>query len=147
MNKLNSDVKIEVPSFIKKLNDSKLNSLVGEVANGTIDLNVEVRNSEGQLIGFKKQLLQREKLILKGALLKQLVSAKKFYGKKLVPIIKNNTMELFYDDLIELSGIKTYSNIYKEDGIDSFIDTIRNIESYYDETSYEDLSKKNNLYI
>lgn len=149
--------RVEVPNFIKKIDDETLNSLLKGIESGTTKVYVgdsdklnemykkiklykfhrtEPKNKEevNPRTYFYEQISEREKNLKKQALLEQIN-----YSKKVLKIYMSNlqfikahrlvqTIDAFYSDLQALYQIESFSDVYSEDGIDSFVDTVKNME-------------------
>lgn len=149
--------KIEVASFINKMDDETLNSLLKGVENGTTRVFVGDSDELNQMhqkarfynafkmnpknedelnpeIHFYEQMSKREKLLREKALLDQINHAKKVlkvyrsYSQFIKAHKLVQTINALYSDLQKLSEVQTFSDVYSEDGIDSFVDTIKTIE-------------------
>lgn len=131
---------IEVAGFVRKLTDEELNSFIYKVSK-LQSINVEVRDENGKITGFKRQMRHRRKLDVKDSFYEQINALKvdyiallkKFQLLKMIKSIKiSNYVDVLYDDLRKLEEFKSYSDIYPEDGIDSFARNMEDIESYYE---------------
>lgn len=149
--------KIEVASFINKMDDETLNSLLKGVENGTTRVFVGDSDELNQMhqkarfyntfkmnpkneeelnpeTHFYEQMSKREKLLREKALLDQINHAKKVlkvyrsYSQFIKAHKLVQTINALYSDLQKLSEVQTFSDVYSEDGIDSFVDTIKTIE-------------------
>lgn len=145
--------KIEVPSFVNKMDEKQLESLLSRIENGeesvfvvdSDELDILHKNIKLNYILRKKdelsaescahkQISEREKLFIEKTILEQIVYARKIYKRFLdnSQFIKAHrtleTINAFYEDLRKLNEILTFSNVYAIDGVDSLVDTIRNME-------------------
>lgn len=149
--------KVEIPNFVNKIDDKTLNSLLKGIENGStkvyvcdsdklnnickkikfcnaIKTKIKNKSELNPKLCFDEQISEKEKLLRKNIILQQLKCAVKAYNHFLenLQFIKayqlTKTIEAFYSDLQKLDGIQTFSNVYSKDGIDSLVDTIRNME-------------------
>lgn len=97
---------IEVPSFVKKMNDIELEQMVSGMSDGTISVYAQIRDENSEVVGFKKVYLKDE---------------------------KNRTLQSLYDQLndIKESGlIKRISSLKRAKEIRIAISKLKEMQSY-----------------
>ncbi|MBP3635712.1 MAG: hypothetical protein J6J17_04605 [Bacilli bacterium] len=52
---------IEVPSFVKKMDEEKLQKIVDGMANGVMNVYTQIKDENGNIVGFKRVYLTKEK--------------------------------------------------------------------------------------